>query len=333
MESDRDIVRRGLILRGTVGSTAHGLHLDGTDDRDEMGVAIEPPSRLIGLVPFEHHIYRTAEQRAGHDATADQRRRRRTPRSRPGDLDLVVYSLRKYARLAANGNPTVQILLFVEPLRSTPWGDRLRAEADMFASREAGARFLGYLQAQRERLLGQRGQMRVTRTELIEAHGYDTKFAMHLGYQGMEYLRTGRLTLPMTTGREHCVDVRLGGVPLAEVIRSIEELETELCLLTYGTAHVPESAAGRRDHLAGRSPLPPSPDRERIDASWRRCTPRYGRRSGGEPQHPRDPPRTGRGPPLGVRRPGRRGLAGRGPPGREAPVLRRDGRSSPSSGR
>jgi hypothetical protein len=47
-----------------------------------MGVAIEPPSRLTGLVQFEHHIYRTAEKRAGHDATADQRRR-----TRSGDLD------------------------------------------------------------------------------------------------------------------------------------------------------------------------------------------------------------------------------------------------------
>jgi uncharacterized protein len=233
-----------------------------------MAVAIEPPTRLIGLVPFEHYIHRTAEERAGHDSSADQRRGGRTPRSRPGDLDLVVYSLRKYARLAANGNPTVQILLFVESLPSTRWGDRLRAEADMFRSRESGARFLGYLQAQRERLLGQRGQMRVTRTELIEAHGYDTKFAMHalrLGYQGVEYLRTGRLTLPMTTGREHCMDVRLGRLPLAEVVRSIEELEAELCLLTYGTWHVPETPAARRDFSAGLSPLPPSPDRARID--------------------------------------------------------------------
>src|SRR5215471_13401772 len=109
MTSDGNIVRHGLILRGTVGSTAHGLHLGGTDDRDEMGVAIEPPSRLIGLVPFEHFIHRTAEERARHDPSADQRHGGRTPRSRPGDLDLVVYSMRKYARLAANGNPTVQI--------------------------------------------------------------------------------------------------------------------------------------------------------------------------------------------------------------------------------
>jgi hypothetical protein len=268
MISGREITDRGLILRGTVGSTAHGLHLAGTDDRDEMGVAIEPPSRLIGLLPFEQHIHRTAEDRARHDPAADQRRGGRTPRSLPGDLDLVVYSLRKYVRLAANGNPTVQILLFVEPLHSTRWGDRLRAAANMFASREAGARFLGYLMAQRERLLGRRGQMRVTRTELIEAHGYDTKFAMHalrLGYQGVEYLQTGRLTLPMSTGREHCMDVRLGRLPLAEVVRSIEELETELSLLTYGTAQLPDTSSGRRDYSRGRSPLPLRADWSRID--------------------------------------------------------------------
>jgi hypothetical protein len=266
--TDGEIAQRGLILRGTVGSTAHGLHVSGTDDRDEMGIAIEPPARVIGLRPFEQHIHRTAEERAGHDPGADQRRRGRTPRSQPGDLDLVVYSLRKYVRLAANGNPTVQILLFVEPLYTTRWGDQLRAGAEMFASREAGARFLGYLRAQRERLLGERGQMRVTRTELIEAHGYDTKFAMHalrLGYQGVEYLRTGRLTLPMTTGRDHCMDVRLGKVTLAGVVRSIEELETELCLLTFGEARVPESSAERRGYSGGRSPLPPTADWARID--------------------------------------------------------------------
>ena len=35
-----------MILRATVGSTAHGLHLAGTDDRDEMGICIEPPASV-----------------------------------------------------------------------------------------------------------------------------------------------------------------------------------------------------------------------------------------------------------------------------------------------
>ena len=40
---------RATILRATVGSTVHGLHHGGQDDRDEMAVYIEPPEYLIGL--------------------------------------------------------------------------------------------------------------------------------------------------------------------------------------------------------------------------------------------------------------------------------------------
>ena len=48
MDSQR-IVERGTILRTTVGSTVHGLHHGGQDDRDEMAVYIEPPEYLLGL--------------------------------------------------------------------------------------------------------------------------------------------------------------------------------------------------------------------------------------------------------------------------------------------
>ena len=43
------IVEQGTILRATVGSTVHGLHHGGQDDRDEMAVFIEPAEYLIGL--------------------------------------------------------------------------------------------------------------------------------------------------------------------------------------------------------------------------------------------------------------------------------------------
>ena len=36
-------VTRGTILRPTVGSTVHGLHHGGRDDRAETAVFIEPP--------------------------------------------------------------------------------------------------------------------------------------------------------------------------------------------------------------------------------------------------------------------------------------------------
>src|SRR5207342_2786582 len=45
----RELVARGVILRGTVGSTVHGLHHGGQDDRDEMAVFVEPPEYRLGL--------------------------------------------------------------------------------------------------------------------------------------------------------------------------------------------------------------------------------------------------------------------------------------------
>ena len=238
--TDREIAERGMIVRTLVGSTIHGLALEGTDDRDELGVCIEPPDYVIGLNHFETWVFRTKPEGV---------------RSEAGDLDLVVHSLRKFARLALKGNPTVLLLLFVPPERlllRTPLGDELQRLAPSFVSRDAGKAFHGYLTAQKQRLLGERGQLRTHRPELVDEHGYDTKYAMHmlrLGYQGRELLQTGRISLPM---REHerrrVFAVRRGEVPFNEVMTEIGELEREL------------------EDLLTTSPLPARPDREAVDA-------------------------------------------------------------------
>jgi hypothetical protein len=54
----REIATTNEILRGVVGSTAHGTAIDGQDDRDEMGVFAEPPENVCGLMPCERYIYR-----------------------------------------------------------------------------------------------------------------------------------------------------------------------------------------------------------------------------------------------------------------------------------
>ena len=53
------------------------------------------------------------------------------------------------------------------------------------------------------RARGERGQLRVHRPELVDEHGHDTTYAMHMlrpGYQGRELLETGGISPPM---REH----------------------------------------------------------------------------------------------------------------------------------
>jgi uncharacterized protein len=226
-----EIVEQGTILRATVGSTVHGLHHGGQDDRDEMAVFIEPPEYLIGLrlarkqgvhnpYRFEHWVERTQPEGA---------------RSGPGDLDLVAYSLRKYVRLALKGHPTVLLLLFVPDeltLIETELGQRLRQLLPAILSKRAGRGYLGYLRGQKERLLGTRGQKRVNRPELVEAHGFDTKYAMHalrLGYQGIELLQAAHLTLPMPEPeRSRVMAVRRGERSFEEVLEEIDEVERRL---------------------------------------------------------------------------------------------------------
>ena len=108
-----------------------GLSNPGTDERDEMGVCIEPPEYVIGLRGFDHYVSRTQPEGVPSD---------------PGDLDLMIYGLRKFCRLALKGSPTVLLLFFVEGehgLACTPEGERLRQLAPAFLSQRTGRAFLG----------------------------------------------------------------------------------------------------------------------------------------------------------------------------------------------
>src|SRR5207302_10986937 len=110
----------------------------------------------------------------------------------------------------------------------TELGEELRALRPALLSKRAGRGYLVYLRGQKERLLGTRGQKRVNRPELVEAHGFDTKYAMHaarLGYQGVELLDAGRVTLPMPEPeRSSVMSVRRGERSFDEVIEEIAEV-------------------------------------------------------------------------------------------------------------
>lgn len=208
------------IWRVEVGSTVHGINVEAQDDTDQMGVCIEPPEYVCGLKGFEQHIWRTAWDRMPDGQggiRADQ------PPSEPGDLDLVIYSLKKWCRMALTGNPTAMMILYSpKVIIDTPIGRRLRDLAPAFASKAVCFAFLQYMHDQRERLEGKRGQKNVTRADLIQKYGYDTKYASHilrLGIQGEEFCNHGRLILPMEPcHREFLVAVRTGQVRLEEVI-------------------------------------------------------------------------------------------------------------------
>jgi predicted nucleotidyltransferase len=241
----RAMAERTTILRVPAGSTLHGLQLPGTDDSDELGVCVEELRFAFGFSEFEQYIFRSAAEREGrHDAP-----------SAPGDLDLTIYSLRKFLRLAMQGNPQLIQSLFVPEnlcLVRTGLGIALQALAPAIVSRAAGARYLGYLEAQRQRLLGERGQKKVNRPALEAKYGYDTKYAMHilrLGFQGVELLSTGRLTLPMAEpDRSFVFATRKGEISLQDALTKAGELERTI-----------------KDLLTD-SPVREKPDVERIEA-------------------------------------------------------------------
>lgn len=265
-EHVKNMVDRSTILRGLVGSTIHGLNVqDGLEDRDEMGVCVEDIEYAMGVeAPFEQYIYRTAVERQQREiAESAQRGESRHPsmhkngehpKSRGGDLDLTVFSLRKYVRLALKGNPTVLNLLFIPPMECvtrSARGAQLQELAPFIVSREAGKAYLGYLQAQRQRLTGERGQKDVNRPELVQKYGFDTKYAMHmlrLGYQGVEILETGRLSFPMREPeRTWLFGVRQGGATMQDCLTRAGELEQQI-----------------KDLLTD-SPLPEKPNRPAVE--------------------------------------------------------------------
>jgi predicted nucleotidyltransferase len=205
------------ILRGIVGSSAHGTAIEGQDDRDEMGVCIEPAGYVLGLQLFEQFLYRTQPEGV---------------RSGPGDLDLTIYSLRKFCRLAAHGNPSIILLLWLPRyLVLTQSGEDLVGIRHAFISRGSAWRFHGYLVAQRMALTGERTK-KVSRPELVEQYGYDTKFAMHalrLGLQGIEYISERHLSVPMEEPNlSLCRNVRAGKIVFKDALALIMKAEREL---------------------------------------------------------------------------------------------------------
>jgi hypothetical protein len=122
-------------------------------------------------------------------------------------------------------------------------GAELTANAHRFVSRLAAARFLGYLNSQKAAITGEGPGAHGLRQELIAAHGYDTKHAMHalrLGLQGIELMTRGRITLPVPEpDLSYLRSVRRGEVPLDQVLATIADAEARLADLRQSPS-VPE---------------------------------------------------------------------------------------------
>ncbi len=217
-QSIKDIALSNEIIRGVVGSTVYGTAVKDQDDRDEMGIFVEPPFYVCGLDSVDHYSWRSKSEGV---------------RSGSGDTDLIIFSLRKFCKLAASGNPSILVFLWLPLyLQKEPFlAERLLSIRGAFVSQEAGKTFLGYLHSQKQCLTGQR-KKNVVRQDLVDLYGFDTKYAMHalrLAYQGIEYIKEGKITIPIPGASLQTLRaVRKGLITFSDTFSLINDAEQGL---------------------------------------------------------------------------------------------------------
>ena len=199
------------------GSELHGAKVGQTDDTDLYGVYLEDPKDALGLDPSEHFVWSTA---------GDERR------NGPDDVDVTLYSLRKWAGMAAKGNATALHFLFAEPKEVDPkaW-KKIQGQREVFLSRSSAKQFLGFADDQFRRLTGEKGSgKKGQRPEYIGKFGYDTKAAMHglrLLYECLELMAHKRITLPRPE-KDLLIEIRSGEWALERVLIHAKKLTAEV---------------------------------------------------------------------------------------------------------
>ncbi len=209
------------------GSELHGAKVHGTDDLDIYGIYIEPPELILGLKDLPHYVWSTA---------GDDRR------NGPHDVDVTLYSLRKWAGLACKGNPTALHFLFANDEIDSPAWSKVVARKNVFLARSCVKQFLGFADDQLQRMTGAKGRgKKGTRLEIELKYGYDVKAAMHtlrLLYECEELVSTGSLTFPRPE-REFLIRVRTGEFSMDQVLQMANQLFAE-CKEVEQSSALPE---------------------------------------------------------------------------------------------
>ena len=201
--TDRGLVKPPRWLPGNVqyetimGSVAYGVSSD-TSDVDVYGWAIPMKEDIFPhlrgeVVGFgkqarrfeqyqEHHV-EDRDALAGHGRT----------------YDLTIFGIVKFFALAMENNPNIIDSLFTPTtcvLHCTRVGNLVRENRRLFLHKGAWPKFKGYAYSQLHKLAIKQPQGK--RAELVERHGFDTKFGYHvvrLISRGGEILMEGDIDL------------------------------------------------------------------------------------------------------------------------------------------
>ena len=216
------------------GSELHGAKVHGTDDLDIYGVYIEPPEKVLGFESFPHFVWSTAGDEV---------------RNGPDDIDVTLYSLKKWAEMASKGNPTALHFLFTKNAIANHIWEEVVTQRQIFLARTCVKQFIGFANDQLKRMTGEKGRgKKGQRPEIEQKYGYDVKAAMHtlrlLG-ECKEMIAEGCITLPRPE-REFLVRVRTGQYSMEKIISMAQQQFAEC------------------EETALKSPLPEEIDRNAI---------------------------------------------------------------------
>lgn len=257
--TDRGLLKPPRWLPGNVqyetimGSVAYGVSSD-TSDLDVYGWAIPMKEdvfpHLRGEVAgfgtakprfqqFQEHHVHDPDALAGHGRT----------------YDVTIFGIVKFFSLAMENNPNIIDSLFTPAtcvLHSTRVGNLVRENRRLFLHKGAWPKFKGYAYSQLHKMATKTAKGR--RAELAERHGYDTKF----GYHVVRLVSECEQIL-----MEGDIDLQRNNEPL-KAIRRGEWTEERLR----------QWFADKESHLErlyAESPLPATPDEERIKTLLLNC--------------------------------------------------------------
>lgn len=190
------------IMLTIAGSRLYGTNMPGSD-WDMRGVCVPPRECIYGIRNFEQY----------HSPESDE-------------VDLCVYSLRKFVSLAAQCNPNIVEILWSPAEYHAfhhPLWDELHAIRDVFLSKIAFKSFSGYAMS----------QLRKMQASYAKAGAYDTKNAMHLVRlmrMGVEILRDGEVNV-VRPDADYLISIRYGEVSLDQVVAEHDALYQRMEIL------------------------------------------------------------------------------------------------------
>jgi len=163
---------------GYAGSVAYGASADASD-MDCFGFCI-PPKEIVFPYSIGGEIVGFGRQLQSFNVWSEHHIEAKDIRKQ---YDFSIYNIVDFFQLAMENNPNILDVLFLPRrcvLHSTPVGEHVRANRKLFLHKGSFHKFRGYMFSQMSKIKNKTNSSNPKRAALIEAHGYDTKFASHV---------------------------------------------------------------------------------------------------------------------------------------------------------